>query len=643
MFNLLRNLAIIIAFFGVANNANAAATILPPPETCFSALAPTSGGGGGTGTGFIGLLGTITGGTGGITGTYGGVSLSGGHGVNATANVTVSGGAVTSVVILNPGVAYVVGDVLSATAANIGGVTGFVVPVSSVAINQSLAGGTVATYFIGTNTYKQTWFNADQASIHQNTNPVQLDANGCAIIIGIGSYRFVLQDSLGNIVYDQITTDTSSYNSVFWAGLGSGTPNAITVTDPGFNATDGAVINFIPLYTNTSATTLTPVGFGTYSIVKDTSTGTVSLTGGEIVAGSPSNVVSVVFSASQQNFHILNLVNPATSATTNPSVFPQGYLNLVGVANGGPVQGTADVTAAIALYYSPMVGNQVPIWNGTSFTILTFPELTINMTATSQVASTIYDVCVFNNAGAPVGVIGPAWSTSTAGSGARGSGAGTAQLTQQGGVWVNAAQITSNNGSTSYTIPALECTYVGSILIDGTAGQISSNRTFGQSRKFGVWNAYNRVPIVLQAGTSTASWTYASGTVRAANGDSTNSITTLVGLPIESVNVSYTDLIALNGLNASSVLVGGIGIGVNSTTVATGLLGELGNTYSFAALTGSPSSTISGMPVANYYLPPQIGVNVFTAVEFSGSVSGSNDYTFYGTSSHMLLKAQWNG
>ena len=123
------------------------ATILPPGETCFSALAPTSGGPGGTGTGFIGVLGTITGGSSYTNGTYGGVPLTGGSGTNGTANIVVSGGIVTAVTILNPGLNYVVGDVLSASAANLGGTgSGFSVPVSSLSINFSLAGGSLGTY-----------------------------------------------------------------------------------------------------------------------------------------------------------------------------------------------------------------------------------------------------------------------------------------------------------------------------------------------------------------------------------------------------------------------------------------------------------------------------------------------------------------
>ncbi len=76
-------------------------------------------------TGPIYNLGYVTGGTlytptvG--TATYNGVALTGGSGSGATGNVTVTNGAVTQVVLVNPGVGYTAGDQLSAVAATIGG------------------------------------------------------------------------------------------------------------------------------------------------------------------------------------------------------------------------------------------------------------------------------------------------------------------------------------------------------------------------------------------------------------------------------------------------------------------------------------------------------------------------------------------
>lgn len=298
----------------------AAATLLPNGEQCFSATTSTSGASG-TGNGFVGTLGTITPGTGGTAGTYGGVALTGGSGTGATANITVSAGGVTAVAILNPGTQYVVGDVLSAASATIGNTTGFSVPVNSVSINSALAGGFVFMYQPGTTTFKSTWFNSDQASGHQNTNPVKLDVNGCAIIYGTGSYQQVLQDSLGNTIWSQITTDTSANNNTFWAGVAGGTPNAITVTDAGFNGTDGSIVNFTPIASNTGPTTFNLSNFfggSPPSIVKDTSTGPVALSGGEIAiaAGGNANIVSLQYSASQNNFHILNLISATASASS---------------------------------------------------------------------------------------------------------------------------------------------------------------------------------------------------------------------------------------------------------------------------------------------------------------------------------------
>lgn len=293
-----------------------------------------------TGTGMVGALATITPGTGGTTGVYGGIPLTGGAGSGATANITVSGGGVTAVAILNPGVGYQVGDILSANSGSIGNVSGFSVPIGTVAINSSLAGGTVSYYIPNTQTFKQTWQNATQTSL--NTNPVQLDANGCAIVYGTGTYRQILKDSLGNTVWDQLTTALAIGNNSFWAGQAGGTANAITVTDAGFAGVDGSIINFLPLLSNTGATTLNPSSFGNIPVVKDTASGPVALTGGEIVVSGQPNIVSVQFSATQFNFHLLNTVIGAPVATQPPLC---GASGLTIVNNTGSPSAVVTVTA----------------------------------------------------------------------------------------------------------------------------------------------------------------------------------------------------------------------------------------------------------------------------------------------------------
>jgi len=78
-------------------------------------------------------FGTIVGGSGYTNGTYTNVPLTGGNGSNGTATITVSGGAVTAVTLVNPGYLYLVDNTLSAAVSTIGGTgSGFSVPVNNI-------------------------------------------------------------------------------------------------------------------------------------------------------------------------------------------------------------------------------------------------------------------------------------------------------------------------------------------------------------------------------------------------------------------------------------------------------------------------------------------------------------------------------
>jgi hypothetical protein len=500
-------------------------------------------------------------------------------------------------------------------------------------VNGAYSSGSLNMYIPNTTTPKSTYQDPLQATL--NTQPIQLDVNGCAIIYGVGSYRQQLYDgpvvggvTTGNQIWDQLTADTSAYNSAFWAALSGGTPNAITVTDSGFNNTDGSVINFLALNTNTGATTISVSSGTPISVVKDTSTGPVALSGGEIVT---SNIVSATYDATHVLFHLAAAQSVVAQAAIPP---PQGYLNLAGQASGDVVQ-TGDVTAATTVYYSPYVGNQIPIYNGASFVIRTFSELTLTLTAAAQTSSTIYDVCAFNNAGVTTLVTGPAWANSSAGAGSRGTGAGTAQISRINGTWVNSNSITGVNGTNSYSIPADQCTYVGSIFIDATAGQVSAYKTYGQSRKWGIWNAYNRQQIYMIAGDSTATWSYTTNATRAANGNSANSLTIFTGLPEESFDLYTTAFVG--GTAGSTQSAGGqIGIGYNSTTSGSGKLGDT----AFTNGSGSAGITFNNSIIANYKAPPTIGINVITALENGLGVTGA---TWNGTQAYMLLSAAYRG
>lgn len=82
-----------------------------------------------TSSGPIGTVGAITAGSGGSSGFYNNVPLTGGSGAGALGNFTVAAGGVTAFSIAYEGRDYVAGDVLSAASGNIGNTTGFSIPV----------------------------------------------------------------------------------------------------------------------------------------------------------------------------------------------------------------------------------------------------------------------------------------------------------------------------------------------------------------------------------------------------------------------------------------------------------------------------------------------------------------------------------
>jgi hypothetical protein len=81
-------------------------------------------------TGAVASFGTRVNGSGYTNGTYTNIALSGGTGTGATANLTVSGGAVTASALVRGGQFYLVGDVLSC--ALIGAGTAFALPVATI-------------------------------------------------------------------------------------------------------------------------------------------------------------------------------------------------------------------------------------------------------------------------------------------------------------------------------------------------------------------------------------------------------------------------------------------------------------------------------------------------------------------------------
>lgn len=192
---------------------------------------------------------------------------------------------------------------------------------------QPLAGGTIAFYIPNTLTPKDTYQNTGQTVL--NTNPLVLDGSGRAIIYGTGSYREIVKDFFGNIIWDQLTADTSGSGSSY-GGVSGGSANAQTVLAGSFSSQAGQSIQFIAGFTNTAALTLIPTGTAGIAVLKDITTGPVALQGGEVVRG---NSYIVIYDSTLGAFHLAAYPNPGIGASVSIASTTTTDIGSVGTHN----------------------------------------------------------------------------------------------------------------------------------------------------------------------------------------------------------------------------------------------------------------------------------------------------------------------
>jgi hypothetical protein len=287
----------------------------------------------------------------------------------------------------------------------------------------------------------------------------------------------------------------------------------------------------------------------------------------------------------------------------SPLPIPQGYLT---PTSNTPII-TADAASQTAIYWTPLNGLWATIHNGTSLVPIQLSgQLQLTLTS-SQAASNIYDIYLAYNSGTPVIGTSPTWAAGTsgsvtAGSCARGTGTGGTELQRLNGFWTNKASMSliwnTGSGNTTITVPANQGIYLGSIFIDGSAGQVTCHRSYGQSRKWGIWNNFNRTPTYLKAGDSTSTWSESNATLRALNNNAANSLTVLTGLAEEIQMISAS----LRGTDFGGT-AGFFGVGYNVTNAFKGQAGQ----WNVNAI------VLMNVIQARYDAPPALGIQTITS------------------------------
>lgn len=195
---------------------------------------------------------------------------------------------------------------------------------------------------------------------------------------------------------------------------------------------------------------------------------------------------------------------------------------------------TADVTAATTIYFSPYGGNRITLYDGSSWAIYSFSELSIALG--TDTASKPYDVFAYLNAGA-VAIERLAWTNDTTRATA---------LILQDGVKVKSGDATRR--------------YLGTYRTTAVAGQTedsAANRL--------VKNYYHKVLKVVRVIEATNNWAYTTDTWRQVRASTANQIGIVNGVAEDAISLQALAFAA--NTNAGVILY--TGIGDNATTAPT--------------------------------------------------------------------------
>jgi hypothetical protein len=231
------------------------------------------------------------------------------------------------------------------------------------------------------------------------------------------------------------------------------------------------------------------------------------------------------------------------SAYQPAAIIPGGRLTL----ESGVSVSTSDQTAKTSVYYTPHTHNRIGLYDGTSWTLHAFAELTLALGTLTSGKN--YDVFLYDNAGTLTLEFSAAWTNDTTRADA---------LTTQDGVYVKSGATTRR--------------YLGTIRTTSTTTTEDScggSTTQVGGKRF-VWNHYNRVHRPIGVVDLTNSWTYAVATTwRQSNAAAGNKVEVVVGLAGAVIKLRSCNMV--NSDSTTTAVLSAIGEDSTTTRVAAGV------------------------------------------------------------------------
>lgn len=223
---------------------------------------------------------------------------------------------------------------------------------------------------------------------------------------------------------------------------------------------------------------------------------------------------------------------------------------------------TGDALDFTTIYYTPFGGSAVPIYDGSAWAMHSFSELSLALDSDSghtgyHQSGKNFDLFVINDGGTVRLGTGPAWTNDTTRADA---------VTRLNGLRVNNGTITIRFGSASgdtVSVAANRATLVGTMRASAN-GQCTCRRGGTTTNVGGKWfliNEHHLDHVQLAVIDTTDSWTYASSAFRQARATTGNQVEFLSpGRLARAKVVCVVDC-------ASTANVGGVGVGLDSTSV----------------------------------------------------------------------------
>ena len=257
-----------------------------------------------------------------------------------------------------------------------------------------------------------------------------------------------------------------------------------------------------------------------------------------------------------------NTTQIATTAfvqSAGAALLPSGRLTLT---SGDPYLTGGAVSGATTIYFSP-IGGTVPVWNGSVFTNTAFSEVSQTLSDTTKspaaaVSGSVYDMFVWSDSGTIRCTRGPVWSSATS----RGY-----TLSRVKGLLVNPSSIT-NGPAAGYGV------YVGTIATDPGGVTVTFNpqptaASGGALATVGLWNQYNRIPVVAISRESATFFNYGTNAWAALNNLGTGSgLNNRINFVFGEQDFGAFAQFTCNANSSSTNVNTNLGIGLNSTSSA---------------------------------------------------------------------------